>query len=129
MVPGKYDITIYRGGTWKINLEAQDANGDPLDFSIYDEIRMQIRPSWIQGVPTGSALLELTKDNGRIILNGTQLSLTISAQDTTTIDFDSGRYDVELVKHVDLVADPPIPEEVVDKFLLGTVEVLGEITV
>ena len=47
MNPGVYNPKIYRGGTWTVDIQ-QDA----LDFSSYDEIRMQIRPPFVRGIPT-----------------------------------------------------------------------------
>jgi len=126
MIPGKYKIEIWRGGTWSIGIQQVS-----LDFSEYDEIRMQIRPPFIRGMPTKPALFELTSDNARITLedDDTTLRLTISAADTETLAFDEGVYDLELVKHVNLAADPPIAEEIVDKLLYGKVVVHGEQTV
>ncbi len=129
MIPGKYDITIHRGGTWNISLESEDENGVDTDFSDYDEARMQIRPPWIKGVPVKAPLLELTTGSGHIVISGTTVTLTISAQETASLDFDEGQYELEFVKHVDLGAVPPIPKEIVDKLILGSVAVTGEITV
>ena len=126
MIPGKYNIEIWRGGTWYITTYRADT-----DFSIYDEIRMQIRPPFVKGIPKKDPLLELTLDNGRVLLEqeGAVLRFTITAADTTDLCFDEGVYDIELVQHVDLTADPPIPDEIVDKYLYGSVEVYGEKTV
>lgn len=117
MIPGKYKIEMWRGSTWSINIQQ-----NTLDFTSYDEIRMQIRPSFIKGTPTRSALLELTLDNGRISLeNGNQtLKLTVSATDTQNLTFDEGVYDLELVNYT---------EGTVDKLLYGPVEIHGEYTV
>ena len=64
MTPGKYDIIIFRGSTWSVSLEAE-----AIDFSDYDEVRMQIRPPWIKGLPIKPPLLLLDQDNGRITLS------------------------------------------------------------
>jgi len=125
MVPGKYDITIHRGGTWSITVEAKNAHDVAVDFdTTYDHMRMQIRPAWKQTpIPTGQPLLSLTTANGRITTqsSGTQIVLTISAADTAKLDFNAGQYELELVTD----GDP----EVVDKLLYGSVNVTGEITV
>lgn len=119
MTPGKYDITIFRGSTWFVSLEAE-----AIDFSDYDEIRMQIRPPWIKGLPIKPPLLLLDQDNGRITLSEDKINLTISAADTAGLYFDEGIYDLELVKHE--TADAV---EVVDKLIYGSVQVKGEVTV
>ena len=126
MIPGKYNINIWRGSTWNPGVQQER-----LDFASYDEIRMQIRPPFVKGIPTKPALLELSLANGRITLEDSNqiLRLTISAADTKKLPFDEGVYDLELVKHVDLDATPPITEETVDKFLYGKVTVHGEQTV
>ena len=123
MIPGKYNINIWRGSTWSVAIQQ-----DSLDFSDYDEIRMQIRPPFIKGIPVKAALLELTLDNGRITLedNNQTLRLTISAETTEEFSFNEGVYDLEMVKHVNGV---DILEEVVDKLLYGKVAVQGEQTV
>jgi hypothetical protein len=118
MNPGSYNFKIYKGGTWSIGIQ-QSA----LDFASYDEIRMQIRPPFVRGVPTKPALLELTLENGRITLedDDTTLRLTISAADTAEFTFDSGIYDLELVTYGDT--------EIVDKLLYGKISVYGEQTI
>jgi hypothetical protein len=124
MVPGKYDITIHRGGTWSISIEAKNEQDVATNFdTAYDRMRMQIRPAWRQNpIPTGQPLLSLTTENGRITTqnNGTQIVLTISAVDTAKLEFNAGQYELELVKD----GDP----EIVDKILYGSVYVTGEIT-
>jgi hypothetical protein len=130
MIPGKYPITIWRGGTWSIGITQ-----DVLDFAEYDEIRMQVRPPFRKNsssaCSSSTALLSLTLENGRITVeeDTNTLRLTISSTDTAAIKFNEGVYDLELVTHVDLEADPQITEEVVDKLLYGTVEVEGEQTI
>ena len=127
MIPGKYDIVMWRGSTWEISL-----NADGLDFRIYDEIRMQVRPPWTSGKPVSQPpLLLLDKNNGRITVSadGQTLTLTVSAADTTAFTFDSGIHDLELVQNADLTANPPIPERVVHKLIYGTVTIKSEVTI
>lgn len=122
MIPGNYNITIYRGGTWSINVAASDGV-TPLNLAAtYANIRMQIRPAWTvkPGDAKGNPLFELSLANGRITLTETGLKLTISATDTAKLAFNSGVYDLEMI------TDDVVP--VVDKLLYGTVKVTGEIT-
>ena len=124
MVPGRYPIKIYRGGTWSIGIEVKNVQGVNTNFATtYDSMRMQIRPAWRQNpIPSGNPLLSLTTVNGRITTaaGGTQIVLTISAIDTAKLDFNAGQYELELVKD----GTP----EVVDKILYGSVTVTSEIT-
>ena len=127
MIPTKYDFTIWKGGTWSITVLAEDAAAGDVDFSAdYTGMRMQIRRSWKSSTEnySGSPLLELTTENGRIAVagDGSSITLTISAADTASIAFNSGSYDLELVN----TDETPT---VVDKLLYGTVTVMGEVTI
>jgi len=128
MVPGTYNIKIYKGSTWSITLEAKDAQGIAMDFADYNSMRMQIRAPFIKGVPTGPALLELTTANDRISLQSanTQILLTLSAAVTAALTFKEGVYELEMVK--DAVVDPP-SVEIVDKLIRGSVTVIEETVV
>ena len=126
MIPGKYDIIIWKGGTLKIIL-----NADGLDFNVYDEIRMQVRPPWTNGKPVSqSPLLLLNKTNGRIAVSddGLSLTLTVTADETAAFVFNGGIYDLELVQNADPMANPPILAQVVHKLIYGTVTIKGEVT-
>lgn len=122
MVPGKYDITIYRGSTWLINVAASDGVTSLDLAATYTAVKMQIRPAWTvkPGDAKGNPLFELSLANGRITHNGTGLTLAISAADTAGLSFSSGVYELELIT-ADVVP-------VVDKLLYGAVTVIGEIT-
>jgi len=133
MVPGKYDITIYRGSTWTITVTAKNAADVDIDFATsyvdipsagLGDIRMQIRPIWNNDpIPSGEALLELTLANARIALAGSNLNivLTLDAETTAALEFNTGKYELELV-----TGDTT---SVVDKLLYGDVTVTGEITI
>jgi hypothetical protein len=131
MVPGKYDMTIYRGSTFSLSFTAADANDVPVDFDAdyidkpgadLGDIRMYIRPAWAIRPETTKqdALLELTIANGRITTAGTTLTITLTAAETAAITFNEGKYDIELV------TGAAIP--VVDKLLYGKVTVKDEQT-
>lgn len=130
MVPGKYNMTIYKGGTYSLTLTAVNSLGVPLNFKdTYDEFKLQIRPTWAKMPYTDAALMDFTVANGRIIVpeDGLSLSLNIDAADTELINFKDGKYGFELITHVDLTANPPIEVEVIDKFLYGLVTVIEEV--
>lgn len=134
MIPGEYNITIYRGSTWSISIQHKDADDNYTDFdaSYIDQpgadagkIEMHIRPAW-RGTPPdvpkkSTPMFSLTIANGRITTSTTTMTLTIAAADTKTLDFNEGSYDIELV------TGDTVP--VVDKVLFGKVTVKDEKTV
>lgn len=81
--------------------------------------RMQIRST---AEATGVPLLELTTENGRIAIDNTArtITLTVSATDTAALTFSAGVYDLELVSGD---ATP-----VVTKLLSGNIAVADEVT-
>lgn len=119
MVPGKYNITIYRGSRWSINVAASDGVTSMDLAATYVDIKLQIRPAWtnkpsdVQGDP----LFEMSLANGRIVTTETGLTLSISAADTADLPFNSGVYELEMTTD----------DGEVDKLLQGTVTVTREI--
>ena len=75
-------------------LRAGSETGPLMDLTGYTA-RMHIRTE----VTDAAVQLACTTDNGRITLQPTlgQITLTISATDTATLQFDAGVYDLELV--------------------------------
>ncbi len=133
MIPGEYDITIYRGSTWTINVSKKDSNDVYVDFETdyinqptpdAGKIEMHIRPAW-QGKPRtpklDTPLLSLSIATGEITAATTVLTFTLAADVTKNLDFNTGSYDVELVTGD---ATP-----VVDKLIFGLVTVKDEKTV
>lgn len=88
---------------------------EPVDLTNYTA-RMHIRDS----VDAASFLLELTTANGRIVVNNTTktITLTVTATDTAAITFTSGVYDLEMVS----------PAGVVTRILEGNITVREEVT-
>ncbi len=117
MTPGRYDIKVTRGIFWTLRLEAKDDAGVLINFTdTYDSCLLQVRPPRTQGDPIGSVLFELTSASGQIDLSqGTQISLEIPAEDSASIAFDAGQYELMLLNG-----------EVVDKLLRGYILVSGE---
>lgn len=133
MLASKYDPVIQRGGTFSISITSKDENGAATNFSVYDSMRLHVRPAWVgkPGTIKDAPLLSLsTATGGGITLPDINtIQIDISAATTAGLTFNSGKYELEMIKDVDLVADPPIPVEVVDKLLYGIVLVTGEIVV
>ena len=128
MIPGKYDLTIYRGATFGITFEAKDASLVSVDFdAVYDDFRVVMRPPWVKGIPsTTAALKTLTLANGGIVLQGSnlQILLTMTAAETAALTFSEGIYELELIK--DATANPAVAE-IIDKLVYGSVTVVGEV--
>lgn len=127
MIPGKYDITVYRGGTYRNRITARSKeSGLTTDFTKYTAIRMQVKEPWIGSLDTVNppALLELSLVNGRITKSNSNMALDIllTASETAALPFDEGIYDLELVVEAEGVEDE------VDKILYGKFFVTGEVT-
>ncbi len=127
MVPGKFDIKIYRGSTYDTQITAKSEDGSAMDFGAYDSMRMQVRTpgSSLLGADRPDPLMELTTGNGMLVVAGDDLSFRIVIDSVTSADlpFSEGEYDIELVK-----LDPGNPD-IVDKILYGGVFLLGEVTI
>ena len=133
MQPAKYDMIIWRGGTFSLDFSAEDDSKAVISFDLYQEIVLQIRPAWqtkVNKTPTSAPLLELSLANGGIVLKAnadgvedTVLVLTISAEDTAALPFSSGQYEMELI----ITDGSPEAVPIVDKWLYGSVTVTGEI--
>lgn len=119
MIPGNYNMHIYRGGTFSVDLTATDSDGDITFSDTYTSAWMGIYHAWLDDddqVPA-TPLMELTTQNGLIILNQKVITLELPASVTATLSFVSGVY---LIK---LIVGGPNP--IVDPFLKGRVLIEG----
>jgi hypothetical protein len=92
MTAGTYSLTIEQGATLRLIVTYKDPTGAPIDLTGYSA-RCQIRRS-----VGGSILLNLTTQNGGIILGGSAGTITLLASASTTTPLTgSGVYDLELV--------------------------------
>jgi len=123
MRPGRYDFTVYRGGTLGIGLSARDASDVAISFDKYTTMRMQVRHAWDKAA--GEPLLELTSANGglTVVNAGLGISVNMHASETASLAFDEGVYDLELV------IEAEGEEDIVDKMLYGKFYVMSEVTV
>lgn len=88
-----YDINIYKGTTFKLNIAYTDSTSAIIDLTGYTA-RMQVRRTY------GSAIItELTTENGGIAITALTggLDLLITATATTLLTAVSGRYDLEII--------------------------------
>jgi hypothetical protein len=110
---GVYNITADQGATFVRQLTWKDSAGTPINLTSYTA-RMQLR----DGIQAGSAVLELTTENNRIVLGGTAgtIDLSVSAS-SMTLGAATYVYDLELVTG-----------SVVTRLVQGTFLVRGEVT-
>lgn len=96
MPAAKLNLSIEQGATWRhsLALKAGSGTGAPaLDMSGYTA-RMQVRAE----LAAPDVLLELTSANGRITitpLDG-RIDITVSATDTSGLQFERAVYDLEI---------------------------------
>jgi len=127
MLASLYNPKVQRGGTWSVGVVAKDVNNNAMDFSVYDSMRMQLRPAWVgkPGSIKKAPLLSLSTATGEIVVDTTTITLTLSAAITGGLTFDSARYELEMIK--DAVVD--VSPEIIDKLLYGIMSVTGEVVV
>jgi hypothetical protein len=126
MIPGRYNITVYKGTTYTNTITAlSQENGVTVDFSKYTNLRLQVREPWMNEYQSSTTpLLEMTTENGRlsIVNNGLAIQLLLDSEETTALTFNSGVYALELVEMVEGLPD------VVDPILIGSFSVIREVT-
>lgn len=121
MVPAKYPITVYRGATYESGDISRTVNGTSLNFADYDSFTLKVKTPWkhTETDSTEDDLLTLTSADGYIVVagDGLSISIVIPAAETDVIEFETGRYFLDLHKTTG---------SVVHRMLHGTFTVLGE---
>ncbi len=131
MLASEYNPKVQRGGTFSVGIVAKDENDVPMDFSVYDSMLMVVRPAWVgkPGTIKEEPLLTLSTATGEIVVDDSSgqwgITITMTAAVTAALEFNSGRYELEMV--IDEV-DENTPE-VIDKLLYGIMYITGEITI
>jgi hypothetical protein len=93
MKPGKLNLTIYQGSTWRRVVRLATPAG-AVDLS-GATVRMHARST----VAATTTLLELTEANGRALITDAaagEITLLVSAADTALLSFTSAVYDLEI---------------------------------
>lgn len=92
MAAANLDIVIEQGATFRHTLLVKQG-GEPFDLTSYSA-RMQIRKTYSSVDP----ILDLTEDNGRIVITPEEgkIELFIDAEDTADLAFKDGVYDLEI---------------------------------
>lgn len=116
MNPGRFTIKLKQGAYWSKSMVFKDPTGDPMDLTGWTA-HMQARP--YEGAAT--VWVDLSTENGRIILGGLDGTIVLELLDTVTatIPADDGVYDLFLV--------PPSGQDV--PLLEGEFKVKARVTV
>ena len=95
MIAGVYNINLDQGATFRRSIVVKNPDGSLYDFTNHTA-RMQIRSE----IDSSDVMIELTTENARIVLGGTDgtIELVIDADDTETLQYD-GVYDLEIVSN------------------------------
>lgn len=111
----KLKLSINQGATYPKRLRWRAPSGAPIDLTGC-KARMQLRSE----VDSPLVLLELTTENGRILLGGTEgtIDLLISAADTAAIAWESAVWDLEI----------EFPDGTVHRLAQGSCTVSREVT-
>lgn len=104
MKPAKRKIEVFQGKTYICSIKIiTSETGPPLDLTGYS-IRMQIRKEY----SSEEALLTLTSDDGDFSIDESigKATLTISAEDTASLDAGYYKYDIEFFNNSGYVFCP-----------------------
>jgi len=134
MAAGNYNFTIEQGTTFKRTFKYKDANGDAIELKDHD-VNMDIRSS----VASSITILDIRKNDPALKEDGTsanntfftitsaslgakanEINLTIDADTTASMSFDTAVYDIE-------IQDDQSPK-VVTRILQGKIKLSKEVT-
>lgn len=122
----KYNITIWQGATFGLNIIANDSNGNPMNLTNYSA-RMQIRSSYdsttvVESLTTANSEITITPAEGKLELELSAVRTANIAVDLCNSDSKPPKttyvYDLELVDNANTVT----------KLIYGDVVVYGEVT-
>ncbi|MEZ5691205.1 MAG: hypothetical protein R3D71_06035 [Rickettsiales bacterium] len=93
MIPAQYDIEVIQGSDDIKDFLVTDPDGIPEDFTGCSA-KLQAR----QGVDSSSAFLELTTENGGVILGGNEgtIEIIFNKELTSSLKIYKGVYDFEI---------------------------------
>lgn len=103
-------ILMKEGDTFNLSIKVTDSNGDPVDLTDRD-ICMQLRYGAVSPVA-----LELSTDNGMIVIDDNELQLTVPNTDTKGL---RGEYQFDLQSTY---------SGIVETILSGRVQVIEDVT-
>ena len=119
-----YDFTIEQGTTLTKEFIYKDSFGIPIDLTGFTA-RMQLRPT----VASESVLLDLTTENGGIVLGGAtgEVKMVFTEADTVALSR-GGVYDLELVDGPADYDPEAVNAPTVIRFVQGTITVSKGVT-
>jgi len=109
---GKYDFEIKQGTTFTKLLKKKDSEGTYINFTGYTA-KMQIR----KFSKAGDLAIELSTVNQKITIDGTNITLNLTATETSALTGNLHYYDIELTK-----------DSKVERLLEGTITINTEVT-
>lgn len=128
MAAGIYNFTIEQGSTFQRTFKYKDSNGDPLSLANHD-IFMDIRES----VDSPTTILDISEEQGiksdgstvsntnfTVSSSNHQFTLTIDADTTASMSFNTAVYDIEIKDN----STPPV----VTRLLQGKIKLSKEVT-
>lgn len=119
MAASKFNIKVEAGATYRQQIVWSDTAGIPIDLTAC-VARMQVRKK----IDDAAVMLELTTENGGIVLGGVAGSVDIVITDDQTNTLGNGVYDLEIV--MALQEGQTRPDVV--RLLFGAVEVSKNVT-
>ena len=113
--PVKYNLTCWQGKTFEKTFYLKDAQDNIINLSGFTG-RMQVRLT----LESAETIFDLDSDNGGVIVDGDDGSITIYIDDETTEQVSAGsyKYDLEIVSASGRVYCP----------IYGSFKVKGEVT-
>ena len=127
MAAGNYNFTIEQGSTFKRTFKYKDSNGDPIELKNHD-VQMDIRSNIdssdtvleVREVDLTSLETGFTVTSASLEAKANEINLTIDADTTASMSFDTAVYDIEIV-------DNSTPK-VVTRILQGKIKLSKEVT-
>lgn len=113
MAAGQYDILIEQGATFNLHITYQ--TNDKLDIDLRDGwlAKLDIRGA----LADKNAILELSTENGKIILGNGFIDLNISAAETADLPVRMAVYDLKISTN-----------DISTRLMMGAVSISGEVT-
>tara|TARA_R110002012_G_scaffold274638_1_gene460962 strand:+ start:225 stop:611 length:387 start_codon:yes stop_codon:yes gene_type:complete len=127
MAAGNYNFTIEQGSTFKRTFKYKDSNGDSIELKNHD-VQMDIRSNIdssdtvleVREVGLTSTETGFTVTSASLNAKANEINLTIDADTTASMSFDTAVYDIE-------IADNQTPK-VVTRILQGKIRLSKEVT-
>lgn len=119
-----YDFTLEQGVTRTVKFVYKDFFGIPIDLTGYTA-RMQLRPT----VSSDSVLLDMTTENGGIVLGGVSGEVAMIFTEANTVALSRGGvYDLELVDGPADYDPEAVDAPPVIRFVQGTISLSKGVT-